>query len=136
MIVVVDSGVWISALEFGGTPAAALERVFQTDELAVCSEIEEEIQRVMHEKFGHNLEFIRLRVTPLLQQALRVDVTGTIKGACRDPNDDFVLECAVKAGAGVIVAGDKDLLALGTYRTIRILSCREYLDSHRRPLQV
>lgn len=49
MIVVVDSGIWISALEFGGTPAAALERLFLVDDLAFCSEIEEEVLRVLHE---------------------------------------------------------------------------------------
>ena len=34
----------------------------------------------------------------------------------------MVLECAVIAGEQTIVSGDKDLLALGEYEGIRILS--------------
>jgi hypothetical protein len=49
VIVVVDSGIWISAIEFGGMPAAALERLFLIDDLAICSEIEEEVLRVLHD---------------------------------------------------------------------------------------
>jgi predicted nucleic acid-binding protein len=39
----------------------------------------------------------------------------------------MVLECAVLAGAQAIVAGDKDLLTLGSYNQIRILTPSEYL---------
>jgi uncharacterized protein len=128
VIVVVDSGIWISAIEFGGMPAAALERLFLIDDLAICSEIEEEVLRVLHDKFGRDRVMIRHRLGPFLSQAVRVEVTGEIAGVCRDSNDDCILECAVKSGARLIIAGDKDLLALGTYREIRIVSARQYLE--------
>lgn len=128
MIIVVDSGVWISAVEFGGTPAAALERLFLIDDLAICAEIESEILRVLHKKFGRNPQTIRSRLRPFWNQAVRVEITGDITGVCRDPSDDCIVECAVKAGAQCIVAGDKDLLAVSTYRDIRIVTARQYLD--------
>jgi putative PIN family toxin of toxin-antitoxin system len=128
VIVVVDSGIWISALEFGGTPATALERLFLIDDLAICSDIEDEVLRVLHDKFGRDRKLIQQRLGPLLSQAVRVKVTGEIAGVCRDPNDDCILECAVKAGAQLIIAGDKDLLALRSYLGIRIVTAREYLD--------
>ena len=112
MIVVVDSGIWISAIEFGGTPAIALERMFLIDDLAICSDIEEEVLRVLHDKFGRDRKLIQQRLGPLLSQAVHVTVTGEIADVCRDPNDDCILECAVKADAQLIIAGDKDLLAL------------------------
>ena len=46
----------------------------------------------------------------------------------RDPDDDHVLACALAAGAALIVSGDDDLLALGTFRDIPILAAREALD--------
>ena len=39
-----------------------------------------------------------------------------------DPDDDKFLECAAAGSADVIVSGDPHLLALKTYRGIRILS--------------
>ena len=45
-----------------------------------------------------------------------------IAPASRDPDDDQVLACALAAGAGLIVSRDKDLLDLGTFEGIRILS--------------
>jgi putative PIN family toxin of toxin-antitoxin system len=109
-------------------PAAALERLFLIDDLAICSEIEEEVLRVLHDKFGRDRVMIQHRLSPFLSQAVRVEVTGEIAGMCRDPNDDCILECAIKSGARLIIAGDKDLLALGAYREIRIVTARQYLE--------
>ena len=128
MIVVIDSGISISAIEFGGTPAIALERMFLIDDLAICSDIEEEVLRVLHHKFGRDRKLIQQRLGPLLSQAVHVMVTGEIASVCRDPNDDCILECAVKADAQLIIAGDKDLLALRAYRGIRIVTARQYLE--------
>jgi len=46
---------------------------------------------------------------------------------CRDHNDDHVIAAALGANAGIIVTGDKDLLMLGRYRTVRILTARAFL---------
>lgn len=39
-----------------------------------------------------------------------------------------MLACALSAGAALIVSGDDDLLSLGTFRDIRILTAREALN--------
>ena len=46
---------------------------------------------------------------------------------CRDPNDDHVIATAVAVNAEIIVTGDKDLLALSQYQSIRILTARSFL---------
>jgi predicted nucleic acid-binding protein len=46
-----------------------------------------------------------------------------------DPDDNKIIECAVAAGADVIVSGDKHLLRLGQYRGIRIMKLRQLLES-------
>jgi putative PIN family toxin of toxin-antitoxin system len=46
-----------------------------------------------------------------------------------DPDDNKIIECAVAAGADVIVSGDKHLLRLGQYRGIRIMKVRQLLES-------
>jgi len=45
----------------------------------------------------------------------------------RDPDDDAVLACALAARADFIITGDKDLLTLGAYRAIPILTAAEAL---------
>jgi putative PIN family toxin of toxin-antitoxin system len=50
-----------------------------------------------------------------------------IDPVCRDPNDDHVIATALAIAADIIVTGDKDLLALGRYRAVRILTARDFL---------
>lgn len=47
---------------------------------------------------------------------------------CRDPNDNAILETAWKAQADYLVAGDKDLLSLGTFGRTLIVSPAAYLE--------
>ena len=51
-----------------------------------------------------------------------VETGEEIRGVCRDRGDDIFLSCAVAAGADAIVSGDRDLLDLGAFRGIPILS--------------
>lgn len=57
-----------------------------------------------------------------------IRVPGKVRGVCRDPMDDHVLECALIAKARVLVSGDKDLLVLVNYENTRILTPRQYLN--------
>lgn len=45
----------------------------------------------------------------------------------RDADDDVVLATAVAAGATVIVTGDQDLLVVGRYNGVDVVSPREFL---------
>lgn len=127
MIVVLDTNVWISALEFGGVPDKALVRALGEDQLAISAYIESEILRVLQSKFGRDPERSQVRLDELLTRAIVVKVTGEVRGICRDPKDDAILETAWKAGADYLVAGDKDLLALKEFRGIAIVTPAEYL---------
>ena len=129
MIVVIDTSVWISAMQFEsrrGTPVLALELARRRDTIATCKEITEEIFRVLTEKFRWEPSATRFRLSFLLAKSKELQITGTLR-VCRDPNDDMILECAVLAGARAIVAGDKDLLSLRSYKRIRIVTPAQYL---------
>lgn len=130
MIVVLDTNVWISALQFAkrrGTPTRALEKAMSEEIIATCSEIETEIVRVLTEKFLWERDRAEVALEAILARAIRTRLRGTVK-VCRDPNDDMFLECALRAGADLIIAGDKDLLVLGSYKGTRIVTPAEYVS--------
>lgn len=60
---------------------------------------------------------------PTFSYALRgFVVPASVPRICRDSDDDHVIACAIAASAEIIVSGDRDLLDLGRYGEIRILS--------------
>ena len=103
-----------------------MEKAAEKDTIAICREIEDEIFRVLPEKFKWRTAEVHSAIRLVCPFPLRIEITGALH-VCRDPNDDMVLECAVLADAKAIVAGDKDLLSLGSYKKIRILTPAEYL---------
>jgi len=128
VIVVIDSSVWISALHYGGKPLAALDHVYVHNQIAMCDGILNEIESILILKFQWTKQDVEGALDEYLADAVHIESRGTERGVCRDPKDDMVLECAVTAGAHAIVSGDKDLLALGEYERVRILSPRSYLE--------
>ena len=56
-------------------------------------------------------------------------VTGLpdLTGIVRDPNDDMVIATALKAHAAYIVTRDDDLLSLGQYENITILTPEAFM---------
>jgi putative PIN family toxin of toxin-antitoxin system len=99
------------------------------DEVITCDQLEQEIVRIMVRKFSVSIADVTHDLKELLGESLRVVVSGRVAGVCRDPKDDFVLECAENGDAVCIVTGDKDLLSLESYAGMRIITPRQYLDS-------
>jgi|ERR1035437_2211467 putative PIN family toxin of toxin-antitoxin system len=129
MIVVIDTNVWVSALHFAsnrGTPRLAIEKAVHKDTVAICRPIEDELLHILTGKFGWKAADVAAAIEAVLPFPLRTKISGSLR-VCRDPNDDMILECAVAAGAQFIVSDDKDLLVLGSYRGIRIVTPAEFL---------
>jgi hypothetical protein len=71
----------------------------------------------------------------LLRTRLQVvDPVALGAQVCRDPDDDVVLGTAIAGRCDAIVTGDKDLLDLGSFRDIPIVSPRAFwsFESRRR----
>jgi uncharacterized protein len=50
-----------------------------------------------------------------------------LTGIVRDPNDNMIVACAVAAGASHVVTRDHDLLAMGVYEEITIVTPETFL---------
>jgi putative PIN family toxin of toxin-antitoxin system len=132
--VVADTNVLVSALQFGGKPKQLLDLAVDGQvELAVSTEIVAETLRVLGQKFDRGSEWLTEADRQLRVIARIVAPTETIEAIEADPTDDRILECAVAAGAEVIVSGDAHLLTLGTFRGIRIQRVAEFLRDFPEP---
>ena len=70
MIVVLDTNVWVSGLQFGGTPGRAIDQALIRDQLAISDFIRDEVVRVLTRKFARDPSELDARLNELLGQAL------------------------------------------------------------------
>jgi predicted nucleic acid-binding protein len=54
-----------------------------------------------------------------------------VKAVVDDPDDNRIVECALEAQAQVVVSGDHHLLALKKYRSISIVTPRQFVEVFR-----
>ena len=128
MKVVADSNILVSAIQFGGKPQTLLELAQDGEiELCVSKPILNETFRILRDKLGRAPEQLENDRVMLGAIATLVHPMETISAVGSDPDDDRILECAVAAGAEVVVSGDRHLLALGSFRGIRIQKASDFL---------
>jgi putative PIN family toxin of toxin-antitoxin system len=130
-LIVFDSNVYISGLVFSkGNPRALLQMAMDGAlQVAVSDFIVQEVKRVLREKFHLSSEDLQEAEELIAGCTQHVVPTEYLEVMVEDPNDNPILECAVAAGADVIVSGDTDLLRVGRFRGIRIVSPAEFLRS-------
>jgi putative PIN family toxin of toxin-antitoxin system len=130
LIVVVDTNIWVSALQFGrnqGPPAQALAKATQQDTIAIADEIEAEVFETLVEKFRWPSQRAHEAIRLVLKNSIRYSLLQNVQ-LCRDPKDNMFLELAARARADYLVTGDKDLLVLGSYSATRIITPLEYIS--------
>ena len=64
----------------------------------------------------------------ILSLSSLVDVTESVHAIPEDPSDNHVLACAKKAGAQIVISGDRHLLQLGNYDDVRILTASRFIE--------
>ena len=130
MRVVLDTNVVVSALLFGASvPGRALVRVLDRGTILVSRSFVRELDNVLRrDKFDRYLarEERDRFLESLIRESELIEITESVH-ACRDPDDDRILELAVNGHAGFIISGDVDLLALNPFRGVRIVAPAEFL---------
>lgn len=134
MRAVFDTNILISGLLWHGVPHALLEHVRQGDfdlisSPALLTELSNALGRA---KFAAILarsntsrEQILVDIRPLVEV---INPPPLPQPVCRDPDDDAVLALAHAGQATVVVSGDADLLHIGRYAGIAIVSAADALS--------
>jgi putative PIN family toxin of toxin-antitoxin system len=127
--VTADSNIYISALNFGGTPDKVLDLAREGRiELAISDAILDEVGRVLSDKFGWAQDSVDMARTQICGFAERVAPDRVIEAVADDPTDNRILECAVVGGSAFLVTGDKHLLKLGQFETSVIVTPAGFLE--------
>jgi putative PIN family toxin of toxin-antitoxin system len=129
--IVLDTNVIVSALVFGGVPRAVLELAESGQcELFYSESIQNEVRRVLTEKFSWAPAMLHEVLPVLWNMGELVAPRIAVRAVPNDPDDDRILECALAANASFIVSGDRPLLALRNYKSIAILTPRQFLETY------
>jgi uncharacterized protein len=123
-----DTNIFASALVLPGSRAEeAVARILEgRDQLIISKPILDELLRVLARKFSRNREELARGAVWLAEIAEWVRPTHRLSVAA-DEADNRILECAVAGRADVIVTGDQDLLRLGSFEGIEIITLRDYV---------
>ncbi len=126
MKVVFDTNVIVAAFASRGLCSDLFELCLKRHTIILSENILTEVQKVFIKKINlpkakNNaiLQFLRQTASFIKPVALPLN-------SCRDPEDLHILGAAVRADAQVIVTGDEDLLVLRKFKTIFIVTPREF----------
>lgn len=128
MRVVLDTNVLISAFVIPGSQGEhalllALQRRF---DLCTSVAILTEMARKLREKFGQPEDDVK-HALKMLSRAGRVAKPALKLDVLRDAADNRILECAVEAGADLVVTGDRHLLRLREFRGVPIIRLADFV---------
>ncbi|MCR4277625.1 MAG: putative toxin-antitoxin system toxin component, PIN family [Candidatus Berkelbacteria bacterium] len=130
MKIVLDTNVLVSAIVFGGKPKELLIRSIETGTIIYTSAfIENELQRVLKLKFSFSQEQTSEAGRFIAETFVKIEPEDVPEIIKRDISDNNILALATAVGADYIISGDNDLLDLGAYGSIPILTSHQFLDS-------
>lgn len=133
--VVLDSTVLVSVfLAKAGVSAELLHKAKDGGfDMCLAAEILEEVQRALlqYQKIRKRYHYSDQTVIQFVQNLRIVAhlITGlpSIDVVNSDPNDNMVVACALKARADYIVTRDNDLLSLGNYEDIKVVTPENFM---------
>ena len=128
---VFDTNVLISAYLWPGTPRKALDLVRSGRCTLVSAQpaLEEFVRVLAYPKFGFSPEEITPLADDLAALTVMIRPGHALRIVTRDPTDNLFLEIALQGRCTEVVSGDRHLLDLHHYRSIRIVTPAEFVRS-------
>ncbi len=127
--VVLDTNVLISAIISDGKPRDLLRKGISKEFHIVTSDLLlRELGAVLRRpKFKTDEDEIHRIILALIQASEVVQVTSKFNIVEDDPKDDMIVETAYDGKADFVVSGDNHLLALKSFRGIKIVGVKQML---------
>lgn len=126
MKIVLDTNVVVAAFASRGLCEAVFELCLDSHDIVVSKHLLREIHGVLVKRMRLSKKEADGIIGFLQGNAILVQPVKLPPDACRDPDDVPILGLALAAGADCIITGDKDLLVLKRFRSIPILTPRDF----------
>ena len=127
MRALLDTNVLISAFLTEGLCSKLLLRANKGEfEHWTCHFILNEFEEKLETQFMLTRTEIEEAVMLVKEVSMIAHPDDSIRGICRDADDDAVLACAIGAQVDYVITGDRDLLVLAKYKGIRIMNPRDF----------
>ena len=139
LVALLDTNVWVSAfLKPTGPPGQVVDGWCRGDISAVTSlsqlaEILDVLNRPrLIRRFRYSRQEIETFVRLIAARASVIEISGDLK-ICRDPDDDEILEAAVRGKSQYLVTRDDDLkrdldlIKMARRNGVRVVSIRQFL---------
>ena len=137
MKVLLDTNIWISGLLWGGNPRkiiqlAVAKQIFLYSSKLLINELQ---ATLAYPKLQRRLKKLEITTEELFVEVYRlIEISQPILlsdiADLRDSKDKIVLETALSVPVEVIISGDEDLLVLGEFQNISILTSKQFLDNY------
>jgi putative PIN family toxin of toxin-antitoxin system len=129
-----DTNILVSGLVFRrGKPHELLRMALEgAVRMTVSQAIIDETLDVLTRKFGATADDLAEARALIMEAARTITPTVQLDVIKEDPPDNRILECALTAGSNYIVTGDKDLLRLGHYDAIQIVTVSALVEMYGR----
>ncbi len=128
--IVLDTNVMISAIINNGTSRRLLREIIQDKHILITSEqILTELESVLSRaKFKMDENEIKKIIGVMISSCDVKKTKSKFKIVKDDPDDDMFINIAYDGKADCIVSGDKDLLKIKKFRSVKIFAVKEMLE--------
>lgn len=130
MKIIFDTNVLISSLLFSGFSTKVYDFCTTRYNLITSDWLLDELEEKLTGKFKLSDQQATIYLSLLRERMAVIHPFNDLPEACRDPDDNHVLQLAEYMQVDYIVTGDKDLLVLESYQNTKIVSPRQFYELH------
>ena len=128
MKIIFDTNVLLSALLFSGFSTKVYDFCVARYNIITSGWLLDELEEKLSGKFKLSNEQVEETLNILSEKMAVIHPFNELPDTCRDADDNNVLQLADYMNVDCIITGDKDLLVLGRYKEILILTPRQFYD--------